>query len=578
MGSSFQPWGWGSREKGLRFWEPGISDKGPQPRGSPILWEWAICLANRFFWWGWFWESRKQLGKKKKKRLETQTNCHCKDEVELLKTCWLDSSQTGTNGLILAGPPASQPPSNVSLWQKLASWQRRNVVCRVLAHPGTDCIGWTIAEKQELKYCHVVPTKLSQIGRSFNFRKKKYCSAYLLIPNPVAVLKFSSGTHDPRRLKGMVHNKTVLPSDQLATNPSQSVSSVAQLCPLFATPWTAACQTSLSITTSWSPSKPMSIKLMMPSNHLILCHPLLLLPSIFPSIRVFSSESALHIRWPKDWSSRFNISPSNEHPGLISFRMDWLDLLAVQGTVKSLLQHYSSEASILQCSTFFRVQLSHPYMTSRKTIALPRWTFVGKVMSLLFNLLSRLVITFLPRSKRLLISWLQSPSAVILEARKVKSATVFTISPSICHEVMGPDVMILVFWMLSFKPTFSLSSFTFIKKLFSSSSLSAIRVVSSACLRLLMFLLAVLIPACAYSSPVFLMIYSAYELNKQGDSIQPWCTPFPIWNQSLVPCPVLTVASWPYRFLKRQVRWSGIPISFRIFHSLLWSTQSKALA
>ena len=156
----------------------------------------------------------------------------------------------------------------------------------------------------------------------------------------------------------------------------------------------------------------------MPSNHLILCHPLFLLPSIFPSITVFSNESALHIRWPKYWSINFNISPSNEHPGLISFRMDWLDLLAVQGTLKSLLQHHSSKASILQCSAFFTVQLSHPYMTTGKTIALTRWTFVGKVMSLLFTMLSRLVITFLPRSKCLLISWLQLPSAVILEPPK----------------------------------------------------------------------------------------------------------------------------------------------------------------
>ena len=151
----------------------------------------------------------------------------------------------------------------------------------------------------------------------------------------------------------------------------------------------------------------------MPSNHLILCPPLLLLPSIFPSIRVFSNESAVHIRWPKYRSFSFNISPSNEHPGVISFRMDWLDLLAVQGTLKTLLQHHSSKGSVLQCSAFFIVQLSHPYMTTGRTIALTRWTFVDKVMSLLLNMLSRLVITFLPRSKRLLISWLQSPSAVI---------------------------------------------------------------------------------------------------------------------------------------------------------------------
>ena len=183
--------------------------------------------------------------------------------------------------------------------------------------------------------------------------------------------------------------------------------------------WTAACQASLSITNSRSSPKPMSIKSVMPSNHLILCRPLLL-PSIFPSIRVFSNESALYIRWPKYWSFTFNISPSNELSGLISFRMDWVDLLAVQGTLKSLLQHHSSKVSILLCSAFFIVQLSHPYMTTGKIIALTRQTFVGKVMSLLLNMLSRLVITFLPRSKHLLISWLQSPSAVILEPPKNK--------------------------------------------------------------------------------------------------------------------------------------------------------------
>ena len=173
----------------------------------------------------------------------------------------------------------------------------------------------------------------------------------------------------------------------------------------------------------------------MPYNHLILCHPLLLLPSIFPNIRVFSNESALRIRCPKYWSFSFNINPSNEHPGMISFRGHWLDLLVVQGTLKSLLQHHSSKASILQHSAFFIVQLSHPYMTTGKTIALTRWTFVDKVMSLLCNMLSRLVITFLPRSKCLLISWLQSPSAVILEPKKINLATVSTVSPSICHEV-----------------------------------------------------------------------------------------------------------------------------------------------
>ena len=186
-------------------------------------------------------------------------------------------------------------------------------------------------------------------------------------------------------------------------------------------------------------------KSVMPSNHLILCCPLLLLPSIFPSIRVFPNESVLRIRWPKYWSFSFSISHSNEYSGLISFRMDWLDLLAVQWTLESLLQHHSLKASILWCSAFFIVQLSHPYMTPGKNLALTRWTFVGKVMSLFFNMLSRWVIGFLPRSKPLLISWLQSPSAVTLEPPKIKSLTVSIVSPSIYHEVMGPDAMILVF-------------------------------------------------------------------------------------------------------------------------------------
>ena len=196
---------------------------------------------------------------------------------------------------------------------------------------------------------------------------------------------------------------------------------------LFVTPWIATRQASLSITNSQSLLKPMSIKLVMPSSHLILCHPLLLLPPIPPSIRAFSNESTRRMRWPKYWSFRFNISPSNEHPGLISFNMDWLDLLAVQGTLKNLLQHHSSKASIFQHSAFFTVQLWHPFMTTGKTIALTRWTFVGKIMSLL-NMLPMLVRTFLPRSKRLLISWLQSPSAVILEPPKIKSDTVSTVS------------------------------------------------------------------------------------------------------------------------------------------------------
>ena len=182
----------------------------------------------------------------------------------------------------------------------------------------------------------------------------------------------------------------------------------------------------------------------MPSSHLILSRPLLLLPPIPPSITVFSNESTLRMRWPKYWSFNFTIIPSKEHPGLISFRMDWLDHLAVQGTLKSLLQHHSSKASILQHSVLSVVRLSHPYTTTEKTIALTRRTFFGKVMSLLYNMLSRLVITFLPKSKRLLILWLQSPSAVILEPPKIKSYTVSTVSPSISHEVMGPDAVILV--------------------------------------------------------------------------------------------------------------------------------------
>ena len=251
-------------------------------------------------------------------------------------------------------------------------------------------------------------------------------------------------------------------------------------------------------------------------SHPISSSILLLLPSIFPSIRVFSNGSAFRIRWPKYWN--FSFSPSNEYSGWIFFSIDWLDLCAVQGTLKSLLQHHSWKASTLRSSASFMVQHSHPYMTTGKTIALTRWTFVGKVMSLLFNMLPRFVIAFLPRSKNLLVSWLRSASAVILELKKRKSATISTVSPSICHERMGLDAMILVFWMLSFKPAISLSSFTFIKRFFSS-SLSAIRVVSSAYLKLLIFLAAILIPACASSIPAFHMIYTAYKLNNQGDNI-----------------------------------------------------------
>ena len=202
-----------------------------------------------------------------------------------------------------------------------------------------------------------------------------------------------------------------------------------------------------------------------------------------------------------------------------------------------------------------------------------------KINVSVLNMQSRLVITFLPRSKCLLISWLQSPSVVILEAPPKKASHCFHCFPIYFPWNDGTRCHDLHFLMLSFKPAFSLSSFTFNKRLFSSSSFSAIRVVSSACLRLLIFLPVILIPACASSSPAFYMMYSAHKLNKQGDNIQPWRTPFHIWNQSTVPCLVLTVASWPaYRFLRRQVKWSGIPISWRIFHSFLWSTQSKALA
>ena len=220
------------------------------------------------------------------------------------------------------------------------------------------------------------------------------------------------------------------------------------------------CSKPLSITNSWSLLQLMSIEWVMPSNHLILCGPLLPSSTIFPSIRDFSDESAFHSRWPNYWSFSVNISPSNEYSGLISFSIDWLAHLAVQGTLKNLLQHHSSKASILRHSVFFTVQLSHPYMSTGKTITLTRQTFADKVTSLLFNMLSRLVITFLPRSRSLEISWLQSPSAVILEPPKIKSATISTVSPIICHEVMGLDAMNLVFWMLSFKPTFALSSFT----------------------------------------------------------------------------------------------------------------------
>ena len=250
--------------------------------------------------------------------------------------------------------------------------------------------------------------------------------------------------------------------------------------------------------------------------------------SIFPSIRVFSNESALCIKWPKYWSFSFSLSPSNEYSRLISFRIDWFALLAVQGTLKSLLQHLkrinSMALSFLYSPTLTSI---HDYWKNHSF----DYTGVCWQSDVYFlNRLSRLVIDFLPRSKRLLISWLQSPSAVILEPKKRKSVTVSIVSPTICHEVMGQDAMMLVFWMLSFKPAFSFFPLTFSKSLFSSSLLSALRVVSSAYLRLLIFLPAILILVCVSPSPVFHTMYSAYKLNKWDGNMQPWCNPFPVWN------------------------------------------------
>ena len=240
---------------------------------------------------------------------------------------------------------------------------------------------------------------------------------------------------------------------------------------------------------------------MLPSNHLISC-PDLLPPSIFLNIRVFSNESVLCIRWPKCWSFGFSISPSSEYSGLISLNIDWLDLLAVQGTLKSLLQHHSSKASILWCSAFFIIQLSHPYMTTGKTIDLTRQTFVGKGLCFLICCLGWSKIFFQETSVFSFHGYSQHLQW-FLEPKKIKCLTVSIVYPPICHEVMAPDAMIFVFWMLSFKPAFSLSSFTFIKRLFSSSLHSAIRVVSSAYLRLLIFLLAIFIPACVLPAQHF---------------------------------------------------------------------------
>ena len=311
-----------------------------------------------------------------------------------------------------------------------------------------------------------------------------------------------------------------------------------------------------------------------PSHPLL---PLLLLSSVFPSIRVFFKESALHIRWPKYWSFSFSIIPSNEYSRLISFRIDWYDLLAVQGTLKSLLQHHNLKTSILQPYSWPSSHI-HTWLQG-KTIALTIWNFIRKVMSLLFDTLSMFVIAF---SKELASFDFMTGVTIQSDfgAWKNKVCHCFQFVTVCLPWSKGTGCYDLSFLNVGFRPAFSFSSFTFIKRVFSSSSLSAIRVVSSAYLRLLIFLQAILIPAaCDSSSLTFCMIFSAYMLNKQGDNIQPWCIPFPIWNQSVVPSPVLTVASWPtYRFLRRQVRWSGSAISKRIFHSLLWSTQSKALA
>ena len=294
------------------------------------------------------------------------------------------------------------------------------------------------------------------------------------------------------------------------------------------------------------------------------------LSSASPPAFYLSQQPALRISWPKYWNFSFRSSPSNEYSRLISLRSDWFDLPAVQGTLKSLLQHHSSKASVIGCSFSFMVQLLHPYMTTGKTITLTIWTFVSKVMPLLFNTLSRFVIDFLPKTKHLFISWLQSP---------IKSVTVSTVSPSICHKVMGPYAIIFIFWMLDFKLAFSLSSFTFIQRFFSSSSLSAIRVVSSAYLRLLIFLPEIWIPVCDSSSPVFCMMYSAYKLNKQGDRYTALKHSFPNFEPTLC-----SISSSNCCFLtciqvsQEAVRWCGIPISLRILYSLFWSTQLKALA
>ena len=316
------------------------------------------------------------------------------------------------------------------------------------------------------------------------------------------------------------------------------------------TPWTAAYQASLSFTISWNLLKLTSTESVMPFSHFLFCRHFLLLSSIFPSVRVFSNESVLYIRWPKFCSFNFNISPSKEYLGLFSFRIERFVVLAVQRTLKSLLQHHSSKPSILH-SAFFMVQLSHQYMTTGKNIALTIQTFFSKVISLLFNILYRFVIALLPKSKCLF----NFMAAVVIHsdfrAQENKICSCFYFFPIHLPWNDGTRCHDLNFWMLSFNSVFSLSSFTLIKRL-CSSLLSAIRVVSSAYLRLLIFLLAILILAWASSSLAFCMMYPAQKLNKLGVNIQACCATFSILDQSVVPCLVLTAALWTaYRFFRR---------------------------
>ena len=376
----------------------------------------------------------------------------------------------------------------------------------------------------------------------------------------------------------MVSSKMVSwpqPIAQLENSYLSSVQSLSCIW-LFVTPGTAARQASLSITNSVVHSNSC------PLSHW--CHPTISSSVVVPfSSRLQSFPASGFFPMSLLFSSGGQSIEVSASTSVLPMNIqDWSPLGWTVGSPRSPRDSQESSPTPQFKSTNSLVLsfLYSPSLTSIhdhwKNHSLTRWTFDGKVMSLLFNILSWLVIIFLPSSKYLLISWLQSPSVVILEPPKIKPDAVSTVSPSICHEVIGPDVMILVFWMLSFMPTFSLSSFTFIKRLFEFFifchkggviCISEVIDISPSNLD----------SSCASSSPAFLMMYSEYKLNKQGDNIQPWYTPwytpFPIWNQSVVPCPVLTVASWPtYRVLKRQVRWSGIPISFRIFLSLLWPT------